>query len=333
MESKVEYLKRYIKWFGILVLCYSCSSDHEGTIPNKIDSVQVLVPDTPKMIGNTIDTTITASLIGKLIENFEDTTLLKLVYGSYIRTKKKFFWDYSEYLDTPIVVHRYTYGPSYNRDTVDVEYQGVFGISDSISVVFFNGDVTDQMHHRYSTKTELLCVKRNEKWYVKDYLFDETVIDEKEDEDGYTVAAKAKGYVLLKDRTYSNYGDGVSSCTQEYVGFRAYGNCCLKKVPGVRFEILGWCDYGGDGSGFSIKTTYSMNFIKEWNCFKFTDTITEIITKDTVKGKEINIFSINTYYLNDKAMVTSYSYMDSACIKKTKVRLKKDEIKRLLQIQ
>jgi hypothetical protein len=260
-------IMRRLYILAVTVIMLSCSSDDKVLIDEQrvktvdVDSLDASYEPYTKPVNSEEEISYQSSdslLIGKILVNLEDTTLLKLVYGSYAyKDDKPYFnagpkiWD--------------------DQDSVYVYVAERLG-NDSVQVIYLRGEmaITTRMHNHFH-ESVLMLVKEKKGWKVADASVQGEAID-------YN-AVKFEGFfgrqMLLQYETFGVYAGGVDYGEKQFM-LLTPGSL---KGQNVRFvfassntasdqcfadpETNRECDcYSHDG-----KITYAYN--QKWKCLVF----------------------------------------------------------------
>ncbi len=136
---------------------------------------------------------------GKVISNIEDTTILRLLYGNYLKTKGKYY---------------YNLGPQSwnNMDSTYMTVENVFGDS-STKIFYVRGAKTlSSTMHNYYNEIILLLNKNKSKWIITDVMINNDIPDYCE----VDLKGIFGNIFLITYTTCGVYGDGIYYKRDEY---------------------------------------------------------------------------------------------------------------------
>jgi hypothetical protein len=261
-------------------------------------------------------------LLGKIIPDLGDSTLLTFVYGSC--RKKEGHFEYNN------GVQMWD-----DRDSVYMRVEERIDADSSVSLVYLRGEmaITCRMHNFFN-ETALLCKRVGEMWKITDAYVDQTSIDYHSVE----LAGIFDGRMLLRYETSGIYAGGVGFGSAQYTWLKndslsgssvsfitGSGNTASEQcMP----EVMGQCDcYERSGE-------VKFRFNEKWNClvfdyaFETTDSDCKLKHSRTRKTTQRWYMSADTSFIAGGHELSEWGENILG-----KVSLKPDQIKKMLKVK
>jgi len=206
-----------------------------------------------------VEDSIVKGLIGKIVPNLMDTTLIKLVYGS-------FYFKNDEAV--------YNKGPQIwdNSDSTYMKLETSFG-NDTVQIIYLRGTmaITTNMHNHYN-ETGLIFNKKNDQWELVDAYFDTEVIDAAD----LTVIDSYFGGFLVKSETNGIYAGGVeySGVNYSIIAFNSFSGPSLSFLTASSNQASDQCIPKDDELNYHCdcyanEGVVKFSYNRKWNCLVF----------------------------------------------------------------
>ncbi|MBI3509326.1 MAG: hypothetical protein HY064_01580 [Bacteroidetes bacterium] len=116
-------------------------------------------------------------LVGYILPNLDDSTLLKVMYGSYKFTDTT-YWIGSRDIEKEkkSYVSR-VYSNPYNGMMTDRSVDDIFEINEHVRVIFMSGSMSYAWSHDFRLESAIICVKNIRGWRIADFYRDKDRID------------------------------------------------------------------------------------------------------------------------------------------------------------
>ncbi|MBU0488439.1 MAG: hypothetical protein KKA07_02100 [Bacteroidetes bacterium] len=268
-------------------------------------------------------------LIGKIVFNLEDSTLLKLVYGSFYRKDNVCVYNWGSQIWN-------------TEDSVYMKVEKRMG-DDSTQIIYLRGEkaITAVMHNHYN-ETGLIFRKIKNGWKVMDAYLDRHVVDASSDMEILQVYGNM---FLVKEESSSVYGGGFLS-----------GNIIFYTASRDRFEKGSSVDFliesstiasdacmSGEGEYkksscddcFSSEGNVEYKYNQKFKCFEFNYALTKVKFECELKNPRDYFAVKQKWYMNaDTSFLAEGNILDQNCGEIIgKVKLSENEIFQALKIK
>jgi hypothetical protein len=331
----------YIIPFLLTAILTECGQSSVAQSEQKKDSVNATPPqlDIDKFLadreGQRISDSLKKaseeeSLNGKILPNLEDSTILKIVYGSCLLTNRIFHKGYLQDSAEATWVYRFT---ADQGGKSDIQVENNFELKDGGRLIYLGGwfYFSDMMHDLYY-ETGLICEKCKGGWRIVDSYKDDVLPD-----DNGTVPVAEIGNIILLESSSS--GD-LNAFAHSDVGYEIITNKKFKVCNNSVGFILS-DNYIGDMNPIPPDSIIGCNGYSDSGAvnFRFNDTLKAFVFYYNREEKNYGcthekiVHTQTEYeirYMNTDTSFLGYRKVDSSGIKKVTCNYPKSKIKYLL---